>query len=1263
MTVEISTLRVVSEMDSSSYEAGARQKAAADDVMVASAQKAGQAFTQLDQKISNSANATERLKRTYVDGYASAQRFNQAIDNLSRSVERGNISLDDASGVLDGIYRKHNMVADSSRFAAKGQLEFATAVDQLNAKLIAQQNIKPANQNLNLAGRINQSLNVQSDFGGASRSADIASYASEMDKLQAKFDPLFAASQRYANVLDQINNAERVGAISASIAIEQRLKETNAYNSLTSAMSQADQMRKRLAEAQVARVTVVPDRGEDIAAYGSELDKLRAKYNPVFTTIREYRAELGQIREAYKVGAISADEMAAATSRLRQSTLGSLSALKGQKQGMSEGRQSFAAQNIAYQAQDVITQAAMGGTSPALIALQQGPQAAMSFQGMSARQAISAIGGAAASIVSPLSLATIGVTGLLAAGVGYFSSIKSNIKSADDALKDHEASIRRLKDAYGEALKGLDDYSAGSKTLAGLQMNASNRQLTTTTRAESFKFFDEMGAVRNTRTVGGNTFFASNEFKPFEDALRRLQAGLRSGRPEMEAFYKELDRISNAAPSDSMQKTTDKIVEMIGPVDRLARAMEAAALIKDRLFNDRGSNGFLLSQGTTNAADMGNLALYESQQKVAMSRTQQALNAQLNGLYARNPDEKAAAARAQASAVYNNDESPAQRRQRIDNSELIARRQAEKELNDAQRDRQMTLAKTLDDQRNEISLIGKTAGEAAALRKEYELISALKMDAARNNRKVDEDEISLIREKAKELGALTDAYNKAKFQDDLSFQQRQLGRNAGDQQIATQLRGAGLPEDLRSNEANQLRSMAQQQAAKAQLNSFYSDFVSSLRNNGGDAGKAFGDAFKNALLSSATKMGEQAMDKIFGWLISGLQSQGGSQAGGIGGLVSKGLGLTGGVANQSGVSFSTANNNQIPGVNLASGAVDKASQLIGQSESSNPASINSFLKAGGVDINAAQTAWCAGFVNSSLKQVGVNGSGSLVANSFENWGTKIDRSKVMRGDVLLQSRGLGANQPGGHVGFSTGQSRMADSGLQLEMLSGNSSNKVSTTWVDANQLQVRRANEVAESLSKVSSASDKATNGLGSLSSGLGQIGGSLGGKSSSVASGFDWSSLTSSSFKTNTTYGDFIGATKSQQSSGDSGIFGLLGGLAKSFGGLFHFADGTESAPGGVAMVGERGRELVNLPRGSQVVPNHRTESMIAANKNNSAGFSGRQATPQVSVTIMGNTYSDGHLQASINSAVQQGFQTQQINNRRGGTGIEYDRWNKDKG
>lgn len=57
----------------------------------------------------------------------------------------------------------------------------------------------------------------------------------------------------------------------------------------------------------------------------------------------------------------------------------------------------------------------------------------------------------------------------------------------------------------------------------------------------------------------------------------------------------------------------------------------------------------------------------------------------------------------------------------------------------------------------------------------------------------------------------------------------------------------------------------------------------------------------------------------------------------------------------------------------------------------------------------------------------------------------------------------------------------------------------------------------------------------------------------------------------------------------GSIGLFGktVAGNINRSSG-IPGFANGTSFAPGGLAMVGERGPELVNLPRGSQVIPNH---------------------------------------------------------------------------
>ncbi|WP_376872390.1 hypothetical protein [Albirhodobacter sp. R86504] len=109
--------------------------------------------------------------------------------------------------------------------------------------------------------------------------------------------------------------------------------------------------------------------------------------------------------------------------------------------------------------------------------------------------------------------------------------------------------------------------------------------------------------------------------------------------------------------------------------------------------------------------------------------------------------------------------------------------------------------------------------------------------------------------------------------------------------------------------------------------------------------------------------------------------------------------------------------------------------------------------------------------------------------------------------------------------------------------------------------------------------------------------------------------------------------------SAGTSGGSGVISGIGK----LLGFANGTPSAPGGLALVGERGAELVNLPRGSQVIPAEKTRQMM--------GGGGTHTTVDVGVSVS----DDGQLQAYVNSiasreaqaaaksAVRSGFALQQ--------------------
>lgn len=137
--MEIKSLRVSAEMDASKYTAGAAQKVAADKAMVASGNQVAAGVTQQDTKISQAGDVLARLSRQYVDGYASAQRFNSALNQLSTGIERGKITMEQASTVLTGIYQKYGMMGDAARFAARGQTELANAITQANNRLQEQQ--------------------------------------------------------------------------------------------------------------------------------------------------------------------------------------------------------------------------------------------------------------------------------------------------------------------------------------------------------------------------------------------------------------------------------------------------------------------------------------------------------------------------------------------------------------------------------------------------------------------------------------------------------------------------------------------------------------------------------------------------------------------------------------------------------------------------------------------------------------------------------------------------------------------------------------------------------------------------------------------------------------------------------------------------------------------------------------------------------------------------------------------------------------------
>lgn len=165
----------------------------------------------------------------------------------------------------------------------------------------------------------------------------------------------------------------------------------------------------------------------DLAAYGNQLDDLRAKYNPLFAAERQHEANLAGIQSALRVGAISADEMAAAVDREKAAHLAAVAALDSnsqahQRNATAMARSSAQRTNLLFQLQDVAVTLAMG-MNPLMVAMQQGSQISMIYgpEEGGLGKALSETGKIAGGVVSKLWVVALAATaiGTGVAGMRY----------------------------------------------------------------------------------------------------------------------------------------------------------------------------------------------------------------------------------------------------------------------------------------------------------------------------------------------------------------------------------------------------------------------------------------------------------------------------------------------------------------------------------------------------------------------------------------------------------------------------------------------------------------------------------------------------------------------------------------------------------------------------------------------------------------------------------------------------------------------------
>ncbi len=276
---------------------------------------------------------------------------------------------------------------------------------------------------------------------------------------------------------------------------------------------------------------------EHVRAFRMEVERLTLKYQPLAKATRDYEASIGEIQRAHRLGAITAQEMTQALDRERQayerlktSATAAGAAVKAANTNRPGG-QGFNSANAAFQFQDIAVTAAMG-MNPLMIGLQQGTQLASVLGSM--ERPVSGLASAFASLISPVSLVTIGLTAGTAALVQYFMTAESGTDKTSKLFEEQNDLIRRAAALWGDAAPQLKAYvdeldradkitqgREAGEILAGRELEGLGEELQGVNRQ-----FSE--AVRGLRSIDADPAFIRDFSQAFGDLRERLDEGTAS---------------------------------------------------------------------------------------------------------------------------------------------------------------------------------------------------------------------------------------------------------------------------------------------------------------------------------------------------------------------------------------------------------------------------------------------------------------------------------------------------------------------------------------------------------------------------------------------------------------------------------------------------------------------------------------------------------------------------------------------------------------
>lgn len=281
--------------------------------------------------------------------------------------------------------------------------------------------------------------------------------------------------------------------------------------------------------------------------------------------------------------------------------------------------------NLSYQMNDIVMMLA-SGQSPFMLMMQQGSQVAQIMGNRGLGQIIPALGVGLMSLITPTTLLLAGVTAVGYAGAAIFEAMRGDVQDVDELFKAHDETIRALKDAYGEAIGGVEEYGRKSVDVMQTLLRAQLGSLRDVVREGAQDVASEFAQVFDERWLGGTwRTEAADGFEAFVEPIRKLREEAYSGTPDIKAFQDAVASIAAKSGSEDIAELARKLIEASDSAADAEAKMRTAQSAIEALGGAASASALQIGEYNKAMSAMSRIALPNASRDIASQRLEEAL--------------------------------------------------------------------------------------------------------------------------------------------------------------------------------------------------------------------------------------------------------------------------------------------------------------------------------------------------------------------------------------------------------------------------------------------------------------------------------------------------------------------------------------------------------------------------------------------------------------------------------------------------------------